>query len=642
MNSETQDRLVALTTFPSGPATLTEIASRIGGDSELLDATRAARKRPDNVLGLLLRPLTREEIAVMEDRGCHAEDWALIQVAQDFDPFRVRRANLKGRCALGRFSGNVEVMPGMTLGTGIYDCTLVACQVGNDCLIENVRFAANLIVERGAVLFDIGAITCSGSARFGCGRMLPLGCEVGGREVPVWAEATVDAAAMVARDRGDRAGIAAVGAAVEKYVKALESPVGWVRRGARIRHTERVRDCYIGAHAVVDHALDLSNVAVLSSPEEPAEVTGGAAVTDSVLQWGAKVAGSAIVRRSLLLEHSGVDEHASVADSLIGPNTVIAKGEVTASLVGPFVGFHHQSLLIAAYWPEGKGNVAYGAMVGSNHTSRAPDQEVWPGEGTFFGLGCAVRFPTDFSEAPYTTVGLGTTTLPQKMRYPFSLITIPSEALADQDDAVPRAYNELIPAWGLDANAYGLVRTELKFAKRDKARRHALDYKVLRPQTMRLVKDAMDRLAAVKRPKTVYVDGDIPGLGKNFLRESVRLRAIEVYARALTRYCLRLLLNEAEGHLEIPGSREVAHELADALMPGTGRDARLRRLVEIERQNAELVQQSKAKDDERGAGIIPGYADAHVPAAEDPVVRSAWERVEKTAERVRALGVGLP
>jgi hypothetical protein len=227
------------------------------------------------------------------------------------------------------------------------------------------------------------------------------------------------------------------------------------------------------------------------------------------------------------------------------------------------------------------------------------------------------------------------------MRFPFSLITIPAEALADQDDALPRAFNELIPAWGLDANAYGLVRTELKFAKRDRAKRHRLDYKVLRPHTMRLVKDAMDRLAAVKTTKAVYLESDIDGIGKNFLRDRVRLQAIEIYGRALTRYCLRLLLGEAEGHLEIPGSREVAHELADALMPGTDRDTRLRRLVEIEKQNAELVQASKAQDDVRGARIIPGYADAHVAAERDPVVLSAWERVETTAQRVRALGITL-
>ena len=91
---------------------------------------------------------------------------------------------------------------------------------------------------------------------------------------------------------------------------------------------------------------------------------------------GAEVAGHAIVRQSVLLEHSGVEDHGIINETILGPNTSVAKGEVTASLVGPFVGFHHQSLLISAYWPEGKGNVAYGAKVGSNHTGRAPDQEV--------------------------------------------------------------------------------------------------------------------------------------------------------------------------------------------------------------------------------------------------------------------------
>jgi len=293
--------------------------------------------------------------------------------------------------------------------------------------------------------------------------------------------------------------------------------------------------------------------------------------------------------------------------------------------------------LISAFWPEGKGNVAYGAMVGSNHTSRAPDQECWPGEGMFFGLGCAIRFPADFSEAPYTTVSLNTTTLPQKVRFPFSLITIPTETLGEGDDAVPRAFNEIIPAWGLDQNAYGLVRTELKFARRDAARRHRIDYKVLRPSIIRQVKDALDRLEGVKIIKPFYIDVEIDGLGKNVLREVVRLRAIATYRTALTRYCLRVLLNEAEKQLEIPGSAEVAHELAECLLPGTTFAQRMERLIDVERVNAAMVQASKAQDDQRGVRIIPGYADAHVPAESDPVVRSAWERVERTIERIKAL-----
>jgi hypothetical protein len=619
---------------PAPPTSLAEAASRLGVGCELVETARAALKRPDNILGLLLRALTPQEIAVLESAGCRADDWALVQVAEDFDCFRVRRTTFRGRCAIGRCAGDVEVMPGIRLPSGITDCTLVDCQVGNGCLIENVRFAAKLVVEREAVVMDVGAITCGGSATFGCAQARSLGCETGGREVPYWCGITVDEAALIARERADRSGQEAVRTAHQAYVKAVTSPVAWVRRGARVVHTERIHDAWIGAGAVVDHALEVANVAVLSTPDEPARIAGGAAVTDAILQPGAHATGGAIVRRSVLCEHAAVEEHGCVDASLIGPNTAIAKGEVTASLVGPFVGFHHQSLLIAAFWPEGKGNVAYGAMVGSNHTGRAPDQEIWPGEGAFFGLGCAIRLPTDLSESPYSVVQMGCSTLPQKVRFPFSLISVPVEALDDQDDRVPRAYNEIVPAWGLWANAYGLVRAELKYAARDRSRRHRIDYKVLRPGIMRLVKQARDRLTAVTTPKSVYLEEDIDGLGRNFLREGSRRKAIEVYDRALVRYALRILLGEREGRVTIPGSAELAHELADELMPATTCEERLRRLVEIERGNAVLVEESKRRDDERGVRIIPGYADAHVAASDDPVVRSAWERVRRTEERV--------
>ena len=446
------------------------------------------------MLGLLVRELTKQEIAIMEGRGCRADDWSLVQVAEDFDPFRVRRTHFAGSCVLGRFHGEVEVMPGMCLPTGIYDCTLIDCQVGNDCLLENVRFATHVVIERESVLFDIGSITCSGAATFGCGQDIPLACETGGRELPLWAEVDLTAATLVVRDREQQAQQAQLREAVTQYTKQLTSSVTWVRRGAMIRHTERLHDVYVGSHAELDHANGFERVAVLSSPDEPTRVTGGATVVDSVLQWGVTVGGNAIIKHSVLLEHSAADDHATIEESLIGPNTTIAKGEVTASLVGPFVGFHHQSLLISAFWPEGRGNIAYGAMVGSNHTGRAPDQEIWPGEGTFFGLGCSIRFPSDFSAAPYTFISAGTNTLPQKIEFPFSLLSTPSDEV---DPVVPRAYNEIQPGWGLYANAYGIERSELKFKQRDRATHHHFKHQILRPSVMRFVVQALRRLEAI-------------------------------------------------------------------------------------------------------------------------------------------------
>ena len=271
----------------AAPADLAEVAARISSGCELVEGARAVAKRPDNVLGLLLRALTPQEIAVMEAAGCRADRWDSVQVAEDFDCFRVRRVTFRGRCAIGRCAGDVEVMPGIRLPSGISDCTLVDCQVGNGCLIENVRFAAKLVIEREAVLLDVGAITGSGAATFGCAQSCSLGCETGGREVPWWCGITVDDAALVARHRADHAGQEQVRAAHAAYVKALTSPVAWVRRGARVVHTERVHDAWIGAGAVIDHALEVEDVAVLSTPDEPARIAGGAAVTSSLLQPGA-------------------------------------------------------------------------------------------------------------------------------------------------------------------------------------------------------------------------------------------------------------------------------------------------------------------------------------------------------------------
>ena len=156
---------------------------------------------------------------------------------------------------------------------------------------------------------------------------------------------------------------------------------------------------------------------------------------------------------------------------MIGPCTGVSEGEVTSSLVGPFVGFHHQALLIASFWPAGRGNIGYGANVGSNHTGKVSDQELWPGEGTFFGLATAIKFPSNFSQAPYCLIATGVTTLPQRVDMPFSLIN--SQERLSQ--GYP-AFNEISPGWTLGSNLFMILRNESKFKKRGQVVSHRVHY----------------------------------------------------------------------------------------------------------------------------------------------------------------------
>jgi len=52
---------------------------------------------------------------------------------------------------------------------------------------------------------------------------------------------------------------------------------------------------------------------------------------------------------------------------------------------------------------------------GANHTGRSNDQEAFPGEGCFFGMGSSVKFPFNALNSPYTLVAAGTAVLAQKV-----------------------------------------------------------------------------------------------------------------------------------------------------------------------------------------------------------------------------------
>ncbi|MCH7728964.1 MAG: DUF4954 family protein, partial [Planctomycetes bacterium] len=435
--------------------------------------------------------------------------------------------------------------------------------------------------------------------------------------------------------------------AVKDYTDRATSKRGIIASGAVVRDTPKVRDTFVGSHASIDGATLVVNSTLLSCEEEPVEISSGAVVTDSIIQWGSDVTTMAIVANSVLTEHSHVERHGKLTDSILGPNSGVAEGEATACLLGPFVGFHHQALLIAVVWPEGKGNVGYGANVGSNHTSKAPDQECWPGEGAFFGLGTNIKFPSDFSRAPYSIIATGVSTLPQKVAFPFSLINSPFAAY----DGISPAYNEIIPAWLLTDNIYTVKRNEGKYKSRNKARRTQFIFDVFRPDTIQLMRNACHRLESVRHTKDLYTDRDIEGLGKNFMLETYRQPAIEAYRFYIQYYALLglkarvdealssdspsidRLLGTASNDQPWEDQRSILHdELGE-----TDIVTALRKLPRILEKIARDVEESKAKDDRRGRRIIDDYAEVHGSAADDKFVKQTKAETAQIVSEVEDL-----
>jgi len=597
-----------------------------------------------------VRPLTSDERKELIAGGNRSFQWEGILVTDDFIPDFIQGNTFSGTVILGRMSGGpVQCEEGISFPCGIYNSVIADSEIGEGCLILRAGFVSNYVIRNGAVIREVQTLCAGSQCTFGNGLDIAVGNETGGREIMSFAELTIGLASDVATRRSDAQFLDEYRGAASRYREACTVSFGVVERGAVLRDTVRVQDTYIGPGTVIDGAQLVKNCTLLGSIEEPVCIGHGAIVTDSCLQWGCDVTSMAIVDRSVLTEHSHVERHGKVTSSVIGPNTGIAEGEVTSSLVGPFVGFHHQALLIAAIWPEGKGNVGYGANVGSNHTSKAPDQEIFCGEGVFFGLGTSVKFPADYTDAPYSIISTAVSTLPQRVEFPFSLINKPSMVFGD----VSPHFNEIYPGWVLSGNIYAIRRNEKKFNTRNRARRSCFKYDVFRPDIVEKMISARDRLEGVAAVKEYYTQKDVHGLGKNVMQERSRKAGIDAYSFYIEYYILNALFrkmsalaeNDDTSWIQEMYSRkdgDIEWEFARRFLVSEGLDARsqkenLERLCVMLKRIATNTRQSKEKDDGRGRMIITDYSDSHVHASDDPFVLETVRETEQAAVSVNAL-----
>lgn len=571
---------------------------------------------------------TKTEIRGLEQRGNRCDDWFSLRLWGAGTLAHIHDCRFEGHNVL-RLGDQPSHGPRLQASL-IRDCLLGVCTVDAVTLLER------LIVADGAVLSHVSACTGKPGSRFCLGLAIHPGAETGTRRVFLADQLHLDdCAAMAALPPAEQEALAHEWTA---RLKHCVSDYAFVGEGARLEHVRFVEDSYIGAGAVVRGAAAVRRCILAAPAHGPAPsapfpqdavfVGDNVIVEDCVLEAGVRLDSAAQVRRALFLEHSGAEQGGHVADSVIGPNTHVAKGEITASLVGPFVGFHHQALLIGALWPEGRGNVGYGANVGSNHTGRKPDQELRPGEGVFFGLGCSVKFPANYAEAPYSLIASGVTAPPQRFAFPFSLIAPAHEPLAP-------GHNEALPGWMWSENAYALARNAYKYADRNKARRHALPAIVppdgsplagsflgsdlFAPRVSQHVLKAFEVLAAAGSPespeasheggpRTLYTAQDIAGLGANFLRASRLEKARAAYANYLAFLQCRIALwNPTPNAMACMAAKHALLALGVSDLEATFATF----LTAVER--------SLEKDTTRGAAVFDDYEAFHGTPAGDAV-----------------------
>ncbi len=549
------------------------------------------------------RSLTGEEVDHLVEQGNSARDWRGVKVLEKFSVDSIVGNRFEGTVILGR--------------SEIFYSTLADCVVGPDCRISHCGRLSRYLVGAGALIENVGRIEMSReTSEFGNDLEL-FHEELFSRALRTVAELPFGCAAWIGGPEAARSRKRAdsLRAQINSYALGMKSDRGYLAPGVQILGATAIENCWIGRGVEIIGAGTLRDSTFWTDGGKPTVIRDGAQVRHSLIGPGCMIENLACVENSIFFEEVFAGCQAIVKGSAVGANTRLSASECNDCLLGPFSMAIHHGLILAAWWPEGKGNIAYGSNVGSNHTGRAPDQEIWPGEGLFCGLGCNVKFPSNFREAPYTIIATGLTTLPQKVSFPFSLISAPTQVFR----GAPPALNELQPGWGLVRNAYGIERHERNMAKRNRARRMRIETEILRPDILGLCERAMIRLKRAKKQiRPFYTGREIPGLGKNVMTERARAEGLKAYAWGLRIGAARRLLRELE--VEENSANLEGLNWCVGILGESAPRLLLDLAMKIHAEWVKLVIESKAVDDRRGIAILDDYEERHLTVERDPLV----------------------
>ena len=398
-----------------------------------------------------------DQIFLLESLGNVSSDWSKFFIVINADNStlnRIRRCNFDGTIFVSQLTDTIDEIDGVAMPSGLYDTYFSGkCFISESCHVSNTSMVSNIYLGVKAGIINCGSVTCNdynrySSEPFSDRLTITVGSETGGRTVTTFAGMNfLDICAQIfcSNTTMKTSDAIANGSLCFSIVSTRTT----------IFRCDRVHNSHFGPKCRISSS-NLDSCTLLSMISKPIIVSSGARLSHCIMNESCSAINGCLAEYLYMCENSSIGDCARIANCVLGPDGSIAGGECHSSLLGPFVGFHHQSLLIASLWPQGRGNIAYGAKIGANHTGRVSDQECVPGEGMFFGLGCAVKFPSNLLESPYSIVASGILLPPQKISFPFSLISPLDRPAKSESASVPQC--SLSPGWVILSNPYMIDR----------------------------------------------------------------------------------------------------------------------------------------------------------------------------------------
>ena len=413
------------------------------------------------------RHLRSDEVELLVKNDNTADNWDEILVTDQFDTNQIKNTRFFGLVRIGCLRNVILQHHDLRVPTGITNSLIISSDLGDDVAIHNVHYLAHYIIGDRCILFNIQEMQTTDHAKFGNGIIkegepenvrtwLDIMNETGCRRVlPFDGMLTADAY-LWGKYIDDSALQENLKKITQKSVDNHRGFYGTTGKNCVIKNSLILKDVRISSFCYIKGANKLKNLTINSSEEEPTQIGEGVELVNGIIGYGCHIFYGCKAVKFILGNNSNLKYGARLINSFLGDNSTISCCEVLNNLIFPSHEQHHNNSFLIASVVMGQSNMAAGATIGSNHNSRANDNEIQAGRGFWPGLCTSVKHSCRF--ASFVLLSKADYPAELDIPFPFSLL----------NNNVSKDRLEVMPAYWWLYNMFALARNSWKFQNRDK------------------------------------------------------------------------------------------------------------------------------------------------------------------------------
>ncbi len=438
-----------------------------------------------NTWGTVYRSLSTPEQEILIHNRNTSDNWNNILVAENFDPSLIKNCKFYGLVRIGALEPLYKEFHNYRMAVGIYNSTIISCDLGDNVCIDNVNFLSHYIICKDVMIANVNELATTDHSKFGNGIIkegedekirswIEVCNENGGRSILPFNGMLPGDAYLWSRYRADTALMQKFKEFTQQELDSKRGYYGKVGERTVIKNCGIIKDVWIGTDAYLKGANKIKNVTINSDENRTSQIGEGCELVNGIVGYGCRLFYGVKAVRFVMASHSQLKYGARLINSYLGNNSTISCCEVLNSLIFPGHEQHHNNSFLCASLIMGQSNIAAGVTIGSNHNSRAADGEIQAQRGFWPGLCVSLKHNSTF--ASFTIIAKGDFPAELNIPIPFSLV---SNDVANDNLVV-------MPAYWFMYNMYALERNSWKSKDRDRRTEKIqhIDYSYFAPDTI--------------------------------------------------------------------------------------------------------------------------------------------------------------